>query len=115
MSETRHPALSGPALPGGQQGDHLMSVLLDVAAERGRQDAKWGADRDYPHGMWALILGEEYGEACEAVLEIDEFNPGPGLTELRAELVQVAAVAVAWIEAIDGGRAWLAAKGERDE
>jgi len=41
-----------------------------------------------------LILGEEFGEACEAALmEVD--------TELRKELIQVAAVAVNWIESID--------------
>lgn len=43
-----------------------------------------------------MILGEEFGEVCNATF-------GDGVGDLREELVQVAAVAVAWIEAIDNG------------
>lgn len=46
--------------------------------------------------MRYVVLGEEYGEVGNALLEQRD-RAG----ELRAELVQVAAVAVAWIEAID--------------
>jgi hypothetical protein len=91
-------------------------VLAEVDAERTRQDEKWGvqnhpdgtgysylvtkantARRDCDHefaagnGSWRLILREEFAEALACT------DPA----ELRAELVQVAAVAVAWIEAID--------------
>lgn len=45
------------------------------------------------HGSWADILIEEVAEAVGTCNETDD--------RLRAELVQVAAVAVAWIEAID--------------
>jgi len=44
---------------------------------------------------WLPILGEEFGEVCES-LTYDK-DPGP----LRAELVDVATVAVAWIAALD--------------
>lgn len=94
-------------------------ALTDVAGERERQDAKWGALRDHPdassdlrrlivpsevardacdtafvvgRGTWAHILVEEVAEAIDAASDP---------AALRAELVQVAAVAAAWIEAID--------------
>lgn len=91
-------------------------VLLDeVLKERGRQDAKWG-EQNHPDGTgrpgsredadrfraackangpdqdnWQDILTEEVAEAFA------ETDPA----KLRAELVQVAAVAMAWVEAID--------------
>lgn len=98
------------------------AVLDEVRIERENQDAKWGADSDHPDGTaragdlamlgaavkatvdaahanrvvpgtltWRHILDEEVREAfCER-------DP----TGLRTELIQVAAVAVAWVEAID--------------
>lgn len=98
------------------RGMPLLKALAHVAEERDRQDAKWG-EQNYPNGTgdvqlqdkaklqrgkttrlfrqgagtWRDILEEE---VAEALAESD-----PAL--LREELVQVAAVAVAWIEAID--------------
>ena len=66
-----------------------------VLAERGRQDAKWGVQDHHP-AIWLAILSEEVGEAARAILEGGETRDG-----LRDELVQVAAVAVAWIECMD--------------
>ena len=72
----------------------LLSVLYEVQNERAKQDHKWGPQHHVANERWGLILGEEFGEACEAALmEVD--------TELRKELIQVAAVAVNWIESID--------------
>lgn len=75
------------------------AILAEVNTERDRQDEKWGGipgtDRRDDH-TYAAVLGEEFGEACQAWLERD--------TEaLRKELVQTAAVAVAWIEELDNG------------
>jgi hypothetical protein len=94
-----------------------MGVIDEIAAERRRQNDKWG-EQSHPDGVattdvdrvaaetarracdasaadgsltWRLILDEE---VHEAFAEAD-----PAL--LRAELIQVAAVAVAWVEAID--------------
>jgi Lar family restriction alleviation protein len=74
------------------------AVFADIAAERERQNAT------FPHsnipywkddeGIKFTVLVEEVGEVARARLEHD--RPG-----LRHELVQVAAVAVAWIEALD--------------
>lgn len=95
--------------------DTTEMVLSEVYDERERQDAKWG-QQNHPNGTrasnviaanqakaltdahakagtltWRDILDEE---VQEAFAETD-----PAL--LRAELVQVAAVATAWVEAID--------------
>jgi len=102
----------------------VLSVLGEVFAERERQNAKWG-EQNHPDGTgpdkawplsplptsvardairstvdhlaragdsewWAILLEE----VAEALAEDDP-------ARLRAELVQVAAVAVSWAEAID--------------
>ena len=69
--------------------------------ERDRQDAKWGVQF---HNLteWATILGEELGEFCQEALR-DHFGDRKS-PNLRAEAVQVAAVALAIIEAIDEHR-----------
>ncbi len=96
-----------------------MTAPLDlILAERERQRAKWGDQSHLPNGTgglyremlrdsaqvdcnlaidegnvtWRHILAEE---VAEALAESDR-------DRLRAELVQVAAVCVQWIEAIDG-------------
>lgn len=91
------------------------AVAREVIQERVRQEAKWGEQNhpdgttgvygltrdfyrdlcDQKHrdgkGTWLDILFEEF---YEAAAEVDP-------AKLREELIQVAAVAVAWIEAID--------------
>lgn len=94
---------------------NVLTVLGDVADERYRQDKKWGV-QSHPDGTgvgmlaelgaeleaaarhalsesptYAAILAEEVGEALQ------EGDPA----KLREELVQVAAVAVAWVQLID--------------
>lgn len=93
-----------------------LDVVAEVAKERARQDQKWGEQNhadgtggqmrefaamaarewcDQRHKTndetWLDILNEEI---CEAFAETDP-------EKLRQELLQVAAVAVAWIEALD--------------
>lgn len=111
------------AILNGEAVDGPGYVLMDVRRERNRQDKKWGPQNyeDFSSRQfdartvvpgatwiknlvalcaeagdltWAAVLLEEVAEAFEAKDDRD----------LRAELVQVAAVAVAWIEAIDGRR-----------
>jgi len=95
---------------------YLLVVLTEVSEERALQDERWGEQNhpdgtgDYPEIIdadiakmacqdaaaggyltWTHILREEVAEAfAETAPE-----------SLRAELVQVAAVAVQWIQAID--------------
>lgn len=78
----------------GEAAAYLIKAMSAVMTERQRQDQKWGANRDLDDGTWLKILVEEVGEVAKAMLEKD-------LTNLREELVQVAAVAVAAIENID--------------
>lgn len=82
------------------------STAIDaVIAERKRQDAKWGQQNHDPQ-YWTGILMEEVGELAEAINET-VFNNGPderakgGYANMRAEAVQVAAVAVAFVEMLD--------------
>lgn len=102
-----------------EQETKAAAVLLDVLAERHRQHERFGeqalpdgtgdqhrrqravdaqrlADLATSHGFlsWRLVLEEEVAEA------LAESDP----VALRAELVQVAAVAVQWCEAIDRRR-----------
>jgi len=93
------------------------AVLEEIRGERKRQDAKWG-QQNHADGIkhpqaaeqaamarlrcqwktdkglvtWADILNEEIAEAGEVI-----DDP----VRLREELIQVAAVAAAWVEAID--------------
>lgn len=74
-------------------------ILAEVYTERECQDRLWGGtpgvDR-FNQDTYPAVLGEEVGEAHKAWLEKD-------IPSLREELVQVAAVSVAWIEEIDNG------------
>lgn len=79
------------------------SVIAAVRAERDRQRSLWDRPHEWGHGDCSsadvpdpikfAVLAEETGEVARALLEQ---NPD----QLKTELVQVAAVAVAWLEAI---------------
>lgn len=96
----------------------IRTIIRDLAAERMRQDKLWGiqnhmngtgipGDKDRAEsakhvcqvmfrnelGSWRDILHEEVQEAFA------EHEPAA----LRTELIQVAAVALAWVENIDRG------------
>lgn len=73
-------------------------VLEDIRKERARQDAKWGDQILHTDEIWTAILGEEYGEAAQEVLR-SHFGNKPK-QDLYAELIQVAAVATVWCEAL---------------
>lgn len=101
-------------------------VLNEVREERTRQDAKWGEQNhtDYtatPSRMYDHTAGMTQGEVykritdakakagilsffdilTEEVYEAHDEALKSNADELRTELIQVAAVAVSWIEAID--------------
>ena len=80
--------------------DQIDDILDEIYGERLRQLNKWGEQN---HGVadWILILAEEFGEASKEANEVRFRSKDP--SEYRAELIQVAAVAVAAIEALDRG------------
>lgn len=99
-----------------EQWERMTKVLTEVFDERERQHRRWG-EQNFPDGTsfdsWAFQADAarvEFQDAAsdgrltyleilrEEVLEaFSEEDPA----KLRAELVQVAAVAVQWIESID--------------
>jgi hypothetical protein len=98
----------------------MEKVLDDVWEERARQHAKWG-EQNLPDGTRnggsRLVLREQARNACERaarenrltyahVLEEEFYEVlcEEDLDSLRTELVQLAAVAVQWVEAIDRRR-----------
>ena len=89
--------------------DEMGMVLEHVRNERHRQEELRRAGRfketcasaTMDEGVKLAVLLEEVGEVARALLEKgDAANDKHGV-ELRKELVQVAAVCVAWVEAID--------------
>ena len=80
------------------------SVLKEVKAERARQDAKQGQQNHEPVKYFA-ILSEEFGEVAKEVVEytfaVSKEGQLTRMKNMREELVQTAAVAVAMIESLD--------------
>ena len=70
-----------------------------IRTERMRQDKKWG-EQNHPDLYWLAILMEEVGELSNAIIEKPQVFMDPENHERDKELTQVAAVAVAWMEAI---------------
>jgi len=77
-----------------------VSVYDEIRTERTRQDTlaaagRWGGESvaTISDDRRLRVLVEEVGEVARALEEDD--------SQLRVELVQVAAVAVAWLEALD--------------
>lgn len=79
-------------------------IVEDLLKERVRQNEKFGWNRNHHPAEWLMILGEEVGEANEEGINYT-FNPDRlkpmHLLDMRKELVQVAAVAMAFIEDLD--------------
>lgn len=74
------------------------SILSEIQTERKRQDAIWGK-QNHADFIWLSILTEEIGEVAQAILH-DGFG-GSHKGMARKELIQAAAVAVAWLECMD--------------
>lgn len=89
----------------------------EIKAERTRQELLRAAGKflytcadpnfvALSHFGRVTVLGEEFGEVCRAALDAEKIAEGRGdpegaLKKLRTELIQVAAVAVAYIEGLD--------------
>lgn len=94
-----------------------LGIINEVLRERRKQEAKWGV-QDHP----SIVFGTHYNVAREAVAkyvcgervrqnnlawtdiaieELAEAIEAPGEIARRDELIQLAAVVLAWIENID--------------
>ncbi|HYW86820.1 MAG TPA: hypothetical protein VFB50_03570 [Chloroflexota bacterium] len=84
-------------------------VYTDVHDERERAHAKHGAkgnsreDQPWTEKEWLPILVEEVGEVAHLLTYDVVYMGEQHRIEMRKELVQVAAMACAWIDAIDAG------------
>lgn len=79
-------------------------ALALVTAERKRQFELYGDQSGRSCYEFLAILGEEYGELCEAVTETFMSGRHPergGMENIVKEAVHVAAVAVQMIEALN--------------
>lgn len=90
----------------------LERLLTEVGSERMRQEAMKAAGRfkltcadEMTNDERFVVLGEEIGEVAREVLTQPDrriaFDTEGSLAGLRKELIQVAAVAVAWVEGLD--------------
>lgn len=84
-------------------------IFAEISRERERQEhlktaGKFrftNADPEMPMGDKVAVLGEEFGEVCCASLNVQGLSTdGAERANLRKELVQLAAVTVAWLEAL---------------
>ena len=73
-------------------------LYVEILKEQNRQDLKWGEQNHDPF-LYLTVLGEEYGEACQAALQ--SRYGGKTLADYRKELIEVAAVAISAIECLD--------------
>lgn len=71
-------------------------IFQDIEAERMKQDAKWGEQNHTPL-KWLAILMEEVGEVAQAILQGNRL-------QCIEELIQCAAVIIAWLECEKRGK-----------
>jgi hypothetical protein len=94
-----------------------LAVTGEIRVERDRQNTKWG-EQNHPMGTG---IGPYWAERAEVEKQVNDYRVERGtltwldilaeevyeafaesdLYKLRTELIQVAAVAVAWVEALD--------------
>jgi hypothetical protein len=85
-------------------------VLEDVLDERDNQDAMFGVQNHHP-AYWLALLGKQMGQLGEAIVRREwastaDEEPNPAsvaLKTVRHEAIQLIAVGVAMVEAIDRG------------
>ena len=68
-------------------------VIENILAERERQNLKWGDQIENSDELWTVIALEEFGEVGREVYE-------KTLPHAYIEIIQLAAVCVAWAEAL---------------
>lgn len=102
----------------------VLSITAEIVGERARQDEKWGDPKNVPNGTGPAVtfpggdtfveLRDEIQAIVDGAAEVGESRMSWVLLEevfealaesdddkLRAELIQVAAVAAKWVQIID--------------
>ena len=78
-----------------ESSDRFANIASKLIAEQTNQILIWGKkEQEESDGTWMIVLMEEVGEAARSILEGSPHH-------LRQELIQVAAVAMSWIDNID--------------
>lgn len=77
----------------------IQRVLCEVEDERYHQERKWG-QQNHSVEDYYTILAEEFGEVGRAICEFRLQKKG-SIADIRAELIQTAAVAAAMVESLD--------------
>lgn len=77
----------------------MVEVNKQVFKERARQNEKWGL-QNHDNGRWLAILGEEFGEVCQAMQQGSLASKETDASNLYEELIHVAAVASAFAEQV---------------
>lgn len=77
----------------------MLEVNKQVIKERARQNEKWGL-QNHDYGRWLAILGEEFGEVCQAMQQGSLASKETDASNLYEELIHVAAVSSAFAEQV---------------
>ncbi|MGG5319265.1 hypothetical protein [Enterococcus sp. AZ072] len=77
-----------------------VDIFKSVSDERKRQEKKWGTQNHSPL-LWHSILSEEVGEVAKEINEYGFLSEVHRLEQARTELIQVAAVAIAFADSLD--------------
>ena len=89
----------------------ISKALVDILAERAKQDKKWGEQNHDPY-VWIAILTEEVGELAQATLHTEFGGEKGGIEKIREEAIHSAAVALQFVECLDRGKWQVAAEAE---
>lgn len=102
LCEVREILDNAPAIIPAEENMKTTNAIEKVAIERKRQIELWGNETHDPF-EWVAILGEEYGELCQAINETyllgQRYPERGGVGNIIKEATHVAAVALAIIEA----------------
>jgi hypothetical protein len=83
---------------------NVRDQLKQVAMERARQYQKWGPNTHSPT-KWLAILAKEFGEAAKETCELSFSGKNSRLPALKKELIETAAVAIAFAQSLETGDA----------
>ena len=78
-------------------------VFQRIGEERSKQDKQWGIPHNQQR-LWFTILSEEVGEVAKELNEFwdrDYLDDPCFISKIKNELIQVAAVCVAWLEDLE--------------